>query len=180
MSFRLPTEMRTALAKAAKGSGRSVTQELLRRLHGSFRRDRDPALQALCYLVEEVAEGVVNPAPFRVTSMRPLWRSNPFLFRAFKLAVGKILDALEPAGEIKSPVGLEIAEGVDLFTGSAFLRGIYKTPETLADFVAAGISQALLGAVVIDPPMTKWDAAIDYGIEAARRDLQIKGKGRQS
>lgn len=32
MSFRLPTEMRGELAKAAKGNGRSVTQELLSRL----------------------------------------------------------------------------------------------------------------------------------------------------
>lgn len=147
LSFRMPEWMWKELQAAKRKSGRGTTQEVLRRLQYSFnedrRKSRDPALQALLYLIGEVAEGVTNTYEFRVKDMRPLWRSNPFLFRAFKLAVAKLLDALEPAGDIESPATLEITKDVTLdLTGPNFVRDIYRTPETLADFVAAGIMQS--------------------------------------
>jgi hypothetical protein len=185
LSFRMPAWMWKELQAAKRKSGRSTTQEVLWHLRNSFneshRKARDPALQAVLYLIAEAAEGVTNPYPLRVANTRPLWRSNPFLFRAFKLTVGKVLGALEPAGEIKSPAGLEIADGVELLTAPNFARGIYKTPEALADFVTACIMQALINPILIKPPMSKWDADIDYGIEDARRDLGVKKpKGEKS
>ncbi|MGA7388948.1 MAG: hypothetical protein WBW99_13630 [Pseudolabrys sp.] len=73
---------------------------------------------------------------------------------------------------------MEITKSVTLDVATPkFVRNIYRTPETLADFVAAGILQALISPILIKPPMTKWDADIDYGIESARRDLQIKARG---
>ena len=153
---------------------------MLRRLQYSFnedrRKSRDPALQALLYLIGEAAEGVTNTYEFRVKDMRPLWRSNPFLFRAFKLAVSKLLDALEPAGDIESPATLEITENVTLdLTAPNFVRDIYQTPETLAGFVAAGILQGLVRTAPpkkSDPHPTKWDYADHYDWDSARRDLR--------
>jgi Arc-like DNA binding domain len=188
LTIRMPGEMRKELEAAAKKGCKSVTQELLRRLQNSFNRDRkksrDPALQAICYLIAELAEGVTNPAPMHVANMRPLWRSDPFLFRAFKLAVGKLLDALEPAGEIKSPVILEITDKVAVhLTTPKFIRDAYRTPEALADFCAAGILQALIRSEPLnkfDPRITKWDENDGYGMEFARRDLSVKPQGGKS
>ena len=184
LSFRMPASMRKDLEAARRKSGRSTTQEMLTRLQYSFNEDRrkarDPALQAVCYLISEAAEGTANPAPARVKNLRPLWRSNPFLFRAFKLAVAKLLDALEPAGEIKPPTNvLEVADGVKLF--ARHLRGIYQTPEALADFVTAGILRALFSpapaARLSEWPRPRWE---DYGMEPACRDLGLRPKGRKS
>ena len=178
LTIRMPQAMRDELEKAAKRGRRNITQELLRRLQNSFnedrRKSRDPALRAMCYLIAEVAEGVTNPAPIGVKHLRPLWRLNPFLFRAFKLAVGKLLDALEPAGEIKPPATLEISPIVTLnLFEPKFVRDMYQTPEALADFVTAGILRALLGATLTERSKTKWEWDI-YGIESARRDLNVK------
>src|SRR5262249_30665631 len=100
MSVRMTDAMRKALMKAAKDSDRSITQELLHRLEGSFVQDRknerDPASKALCFLFAELAEYV-----HLGTSD---WRSDPFLFKAYKLAVPKLLDGLpEPEGKIATP-----------------------------------------------------------------------------
>lgn len=185
LSFRMPAAMRRELEQARRKSGRSTTQEVLTRLKYSFNEDRrkarDPALQAVCYLIGEAAEGITNPAPVRVKNLRPLWRSDPFLFRAFKLAVAKLLDALEPAGEIKPPrSGFEIADGTRILAASKILRDIYQTPETLGNFVAAGILRALLSPVPVESwgwPRPRWE---DYGMEPACRDLGLKPKGRKS
>ena len=60
MSFRLPTEMRDDLAKAAKANHHSVTQELLIRLKASFREDaknyRDPATKALYEFLAQIGK----------------------------------------------------------------------------------------------------------------------------
>lgn len=194
LSLRMPAEMREELEKAARARSRkenkdiSLSQELLGRLRRSFVRDsneaRDPALQAVCYLIGEVAEGVTSPFPIRFGNLRPLWRSNPFLFRAFKLAVGKLLDALEPKGEIKTPVTLEVAKGHTLdLTFPSFVANRYQTPEALADFVAAGIWQALIRTTpltVMDPRITRWDLNVDYDMDRARRDLSVKPQGGKS
>lgn len=187
-SVRMPEAMRKELSKAARKRGRTDGQELLSRLQGSFngerKRSRDPALQAICYLIGEAAEGVTNPAPLRVANMRPLWRSNPFLFRAFKLTVGKLLDALEPAGKIKSPVKLEITDGVTVHTTTPkFISDAYQTPEALAEFCSAGILQALIRTAPLEksePHITRWDWGDDYGIDAARSHLAMKPQGRKS
>jgi hypothetical protein len=199
LTIRMPAEMRKQLEAAANKSGKNVTQELLRRLQNSFNRDReksrDPALRALCFLIAEIAEGVVLPEPIRFPNAYPLWRSNPFLFRAFKLAVGKLLDALEPPGEIQAPVTLEPAEGVKIPLGPLdqpeFLLNKYVSPEALSNYVIADIWTALHGTT---PAQTRYeemrraikqsnrDRRIDrfaydtYEMQDARRDLQIRGE----
>src|SRR5262249_316696 len=106
----MSVDMRGELEAAAKANGTNISQELLRRLESSFNRDRekagDPAMQALCFLIAEVAQqtagmstsedrklaGVAQQTAGKSTSEeRKLeWRTNPFYFRAFKIAVGKL------------------------------------------------------------------------------------------
>jgi hypothetical protein len=98
----MPDDMRARLEAAAQKKGWSLSQELLWRLRVSFEKDnyadhRDPATRALCFLIAETAQRV------RI-GIRVEWHRNPFLFRAFKLAVAALLDRLEPPGSAKSPL----------------------------------------------------------------------------
>ncbi len=176
LSLRMPADMRKELEKAAKAKDCSLSQELLHRVQTSFSEDRkrarDPALQAMCFLIGEVAEGITNPVMRVAGATLPRWRSNPFLFRAFKLAVGQLLDALEPAGEIKGPSGeaLKPIEGVTLHARSDFLRPLHQSPEKLASFVSAGILRVFLGNAD-GHSNARWGG--DYGIESARRYLNV-------
>jgi hypothetical protein len=182
----MPAYMREELEKAAKKRDRKLSQEVLSRLNYSLnesrRKSRDRSTRGISYLIEEIAEGVTLGAHnvLEFPDLRPLWRSNPFLFRAFKLAVGKLLDALEPTGEIKSPAMLQVAKNVQLdLTQPRFVADIYKTPEALADFVATGILHALTRTTLKKQNVrnTKWDWDGDYGMKNARDDLSLERKG---
>jgi hypothetical protein len=98
-SIRLPPEMRDQLEAAAQRSGRSLSQEMLARLDSSLNRDRnkavDPAMRALCFLFSQLA--------YSIHWNMPNWRSDRFLFKAIKIGITKLLDALEPSGQIKLP-----------------------------------------------------------------------------
>ena len=60
------------------------------------RRNRIGApLRALCFLIEKLNEG-------RYEEKYP-WRSNPYMFEAFRTAVLDVLDELRPPGEIVKP-----------------------------------------------------------------------------
>jgi hypothetical protein len=99
VSVRMPQDMRTQLEAAARRSGRSVSQELLTRLDISLNKDRnkavDPAMRAINFLISSLA--------YAVHWNMPNWRSDRFLFRAIKIGINKLLDALEPSGEMKLP-----------------------------------------------------------------------------
>jgi hypothetical protein len=102
LTVRMPDDMRAQLDAAAKKKGWSLSQELLWRLRVSFEKEnyadhRDPATRALCFLIAETAQRVRLGIPVQ-------WHLNPFLFRAFKLGVAALLDALAPTGEAKSPL----------------------------------------------------------------------------
>jgi hypothetical protein len=56
-----------------------------------------------------------NPMPVREPEPKFDWVTDPFSFRAFKLAVGQLLDLLEPQGEIISTVD---RLGEDVFRGA--------------------------------------------------------------
>ena len=100
LSVRMPADMRAQLEAAARRSGRSMSQEVLRRLNSSLSRERneagDRATRALCFLISSLA--------YAVHWNMPNWRSDRFLFRAVKIGIGKLLDALpEPTGEMETP-----------------------------------------------------------------------------
>jgi len=114
LTVRIPDELRAELEASAKRRGRNLSDELIGRLVASFSRERelklDPTTRHLNFLFSKLAWEAHR-------GFRGKWHQNPFMFRAFKLAVAKLLDALEPSGEIKSPFE-------ELFP--------YKTPEKLA------------------------------------------------
>jgi hypothetical protein len=114
-TVRMPRSMRTQLDAAARKHGRVVGQELLTRVQRTFDREkanqRNPALRALLFLFGELADNLCRDAN---------WHKDPFTFRAFKLAIVKLMDALEPKGEMSPPP--------ERYRGA----GIYKTPNSAA------------------------------------------------
>jgi len=179
LSIRMPTEMREQLRSAARAQGRSVSQELLRRVQDSFHRDRDrardPAMRALCFLIAQLACEVSG---FVTEGGTPLydWRSVPFFFRSFKLAVGHLLDAIEPGGEIYPPTIETIFNGEHANTLNEALFGSYQSPEARAKVAA----ETVLRLLHRKPTSSKMDgfelfepylSSIAYGMQDARRDL---------
>jgi hypothetical protein len=194
LSVRMPGEMRRQLEAVALAKGRSVGQEVLRRIQETFRNDRDrardPAMQALSFLIAQLAAEV---AGFTDDKGQPAfdWRTNPFFFRAFKLAIAKVLDALEPAGEIRPPQEILNAQLQEESTeGLAFMKmfkATYDTPEIRADTavrkVMSSLMQPTFDARYFDEVAPNHKASGEreyYGFLDVRRALQVKSKGQKS
>jgi hypothetical protein len=132
----MPDDLRTELEAAAKRRGKNLTDELCGRLLASFAREheqkRDPATRALCFLISELGKTTHFGAR--------KWHRDPFLFRAFRLAVANLLEALEPAGKLKPPFG----NADNATAADQWLVERYKDPETAARH-AADITLYLLG-----------------------------------
>jgi hypothetical protein len=99
LSTRITPELRQNLNRAAQESGRSLSQEIERRLRASFgiQRERNPSLRALFFLFAETARQMPFFSPFFRTHEL---RSDPFTFHAFKFAVIALLERLAPPGQI--------------------------------------------------------------------------------
>jgi hypothetical protein len=190
LSIRMRADMREQLEAAANANGRSISQELLGRLQGSFRDDRDkardPAIRALCFLIAQLAGEVSGLTD---TKGRPLfdWRTDRFFYKAFKLAVSQVLDALEPSGEIRPPqlIADAVFEGQEGLINA--IKASYETPEVRADMAAKILLSQLQRA---DPHSdsirqlpqnhrAKVESAA-FGYEDARDDLRIKPPGGKS
>jgi len=124
LSFRIPRELFDRLREAA--AGRSVSEEIRRRLEASFAAEPyggDLKTQALITAIRSTADQV-----WSLNSYRP-WHADAFSFAAFKHALHKVLDVLlqKPPGEAKlDPVGLG---------GSIWEDGV--SPEEVGNAVAA-------------------------------------------
>jgi hypothetical protein len=183
-SFRMPAEMREQLEKAAKARSKEtnrrigLSQELLRRLAESFDQDRrtwrDPATRALCFLISELAE--------TIGLGQSGWRSDPFLFRAFKVGVAKLLDNIpQPAGKIETPEFLKFLFdhlGTDPVNKTEMARKlnrrnreriarIMKSPEALGEDAA---ETTLSYFFRTEPPLKGW--------EPLREELEADRLGR--
>ena len=132
ISLRLPAELLERIRKAAKDTHGNTSREIANRLKASFapKRDEDQAMRALCFLISEIAKQTTPPVPHSETPPG-IWRSNPFFFAAFKLAVAQLLEALAPPGEIVPP---ELPEAVAGFrkTEFAYFPETYESVEKLA------------------------------------------------
>jgi len=138
LTVRMPDEMRDELEAAAHKRGWSLTQELLWRLRASLTREdheqhQDRALRALCFLISEMArKKLCTGEPWyrdeHTERAGAPWHRDPFIFMAFRLAVAKLLEALQPPGELRRPR----TKTKDYFYGT-------DTPESLADHAAKGI-----------------------------------------
>jgi Arc-like DNA binding domain len=134
----MPPEMHQQLKAAADKRGRSLTQEMLWRLRKSLSQNRedrrDRATRAYCFLISEIIDRL------RLSAREGEWHRNPFTFRAFRLGVAKLLEELEPTGEIQSLYA-------ELKPGSVYERWLFdsfRTPETAADMAALGVLRELL------------------------------------
>jgi hypothetical protein len=193
----MPAELRAELAAAAKESGRVLSQELLRRLQDSFYRDRDrkrdPALRALCYLLAEIVEIVSSWSP---PELRRQWQSDPFVFRAAKLAFSKLLDMLEPKGEIRPrfteqqirdvwPADLveeALAENESPVAKADFAAGFIwrrlQQPSPLTD-QEADLARDTAGKTYSDTAklVRRKFEDLSYGMKDVARDLQLNTRG---
>ena len=185
LSTRITAETRAALEVESRASGQSISRvaERVMRLGLDAEQDRrrDNPMHALCYLIAEtgrVVSGLHGP------DGRPKfdWRTNQFMFRAFKLAVGHLLDALEPEGGID--------QAAEQFDRSSFrdlapaMLESYSSPEARARDAATVIWQALQTAEPATEHETDQarrrssrDAIIEvrrYSMSNARRDLNIE------
>lgn len=176
LSLRMPNSLRKQIDAAADKSGRSASQETIRRLQSSFGPDRlttDKQTRAICFLISEVAQKISWRIPDK-------WHRHPFLFQAFKIGVAKLLEGIEPKGEAKAA-----------FEG-------WKTPDTMGDEAAdRTLAEFFGGGVSSDGIKGLWQvlnepgdedlkrlaerAMIDregqwHAMANARRDLQIKPK----
>ena len=148
LTFRIPDDLRRQLELEANGS---MSDRLIWHLRRSIARmreeQRDPAMRALCFVIAETAHQVVGAHVAEKNTERPLfdWRWTPFFFRAFKLAVGQILDALEPKGEIERPDIRLHFEPEDSAT-SRYTRS-WETPEARANYAADYILNYSLGTI---------------------------------
>jgi hypothetical protein len=150
------------LESAAAHHKWTITDEVVFRLRASFARDRseasNPAMRGLCFLFSELGGAVHSNVPD--------WRSNPFLFRAFKLAVAKLLDELEPSGDMGRPPDSFVA----LWKDSEMLAHRIESPTSLADQAAGNVLWAYKKTY---PPDASWeDAMRSFGIEV--KDMSVR------
>jgi hypothetical protein len=200
----MPDDVRDRLEAAAHKNKRNVSDELVARLRSCFdkerEQDRDPALRALNFVIAQLAERVsgglyVADGGLRLEQQKE-WRTDPFKFRAFKFAVGKLLDALEPSGEMQSSFPEAEAKQSAQFFGYSpelekLLIEIHKTPEACGAHAFGGLWTQLTRT----NPLTEKEKEMArryprlgdvierefYGLGKARRDLGIdkskSGKG---
>jgi hypothetical protein len=112
-STRITPETRAVLEAESRLSGQSLSQTierlLLLGLHEKQARNRPRPIKAICYLITQLSE-MVTFALLReknLTHPEYNWRSNPFMFEAFRVAVLHLFDALRPQGESVAPVSLK-------------------------------------------------------------------------
>jgi Arc-like DNA binding domain len=133
-SMRMPPDLYDRLERTRQARGRSFNQELLNRLKESFDYDRirsgDRSLRAFCFLFSELAQVIcLNP------EQAPDWRSDPWPFQAFKLAVAKLLDRFQPVGEMKLPKWWRFARESPsaVLSTKEEIERITESPEAMAE-----------------------------------------------
>lgn|SRR5262249_30404847 len=147
-STRIQPQTRKALEKEAKAAGQSISQLaerlLITGLAERRERDKDRAMRALCFLITQLAHHIVGPHVRKEGSEVAVfdWRSDPFFYRAFKLSVGQLLDALEPPGPIEKRPVVTVYKG-EMNPSMQRYVDSFKTPEARAEYSADYILSAL-------------------------------------
>jgi hypothetical protein len=173
LTTRIAPDTRTALEKAAKETGRSLSQEIENRLRRSIASDygsgEEKHNRAFGRLTVELA-GMVEA----VTGER--WRTDPFAHRALRAALNIILDRLAPTGELKVPPLWEAA-AMGWAEREPSLGEQVRTPE------AAGNSAAMsvwLQLKTVEKPTDlssgRGYADVYYAYPDIRRDLGIPSR----
>ena len=151
-------------------------------------RARDPAMRAMCFLISEIAHQIVGAHLFDGKSEKPIfnWRSDPFFYRAFKIAVSRVLDNLDPPGEIKPPI---MRSGDETVNSLAWFKS-FASPEARAEYSVDYVLYALrerlspeeyekrkriLNSVGVPSFLREF-----YGMPDAARDLEPKSLTRKA
>jgi hypothetical protein len=143
LTIRIDDDLREqleAVATARQKRNWNLSQEILLRLRVSLNNEREeqrsPAMRALCFLIAQLADHIVGPKLFGEGKEIAVydWRVSPFFYKAFKIAVGQLLDALDPPGRIK-PCEITIG-GADLDSSTRRYLETFKTPEARAQYSA--------------------------------------------
>lgn len=114
------------------------------------------------------------------------WKSNPFAFRAFKVAVEFLLDFLEPQGPAVSPLRTNNPRGIAVpprMTDREWqtIGRFFETPETYGAYIFSHLLLELENALPTDTRQMMMespaigDLASDeyYGLRNASRDLGL-------
>ena len=88
LKFRMPVALRNRLQAGAEERGRGLSEEIRRRLEGSFGVDADPTTRELTEAIKLVAQTAQG------------WHRYPDDFARFKAAVELLLSQFQPWGEV--------------------------------------------------------------------------------
>jgi hypothetical protein len=198
LTIRIDDDLREQLEAATTARQKrnwNLSQEILLRLRTSLSNEReqqrDPAMRALCFLIAQLGDHVVGPKLIGDEKEVALynWRADPFFYKAFKIAVGQLLDALDPPGP--RPYEITVEEG-DLDPSTRRYLETFKTPEARAqhsaDYVLTSLkviphwsaeSREEARKLVTEsgfPPFLR----DFYGVPDAARDLAVKPRSRET
>jgi hypothetical protein len=205
-STRLEPGVLTALKAAAEkwpGQNVSTFAEFLinKGLREREEAKRDPALKGLLFLIAQLAErfgggNLAASIPETVvrSALQKEWRTDLFTFRAFKIAVGKLLEALEEPPAPWMPItkkqreayAMERAKkfGDDPAFTKLFLE-TYKSPESLAAYEFAHFWTSVVKSDLPftererewmrdDPRLGRVVEREYYGFQGALKALELK------
>jgi len=161
LSIRITDGLRGKLDAACKGSGRSLTQEVTKRLNDSFaiKAEPDPHLRALLYLVGHVTLYTGKE-----------WKTNPWMFQVFRAAASSILERYAPPGELRPPeTWLETVAKFDFPPGQ--LESM--PPQAIGFFISNLIHNLLTGMKEPPPEVSVPSGSWAYTMPQAREALGV-------
>jgi hypothetical protein len=161
LSIRIPDGLREKLDGACKESGRSLTQEVTKRLNDSFvvKGEPDPFLRTIQYLVGQAA-----------LFTGPEWKTNPWMFQAFRSVVSLILERVAPPGELVPP---ETAKQVGAKIGVPSDQLKSMTPEGYGFFISTAIFTVLTTMPEPPPGMNFPSGSWAHAMPQAREVLGV-------
>jgi hypothetical protein len=167
-STRIRPDLRDSLDKAARKSGRSVSQEVEHRLRRTFVEDEriselfgDRQTYLVMRTVAIALERAWNPGDIRAN-----WLNDPFAFDLAMQIVSRVLEAIRPPGEIVPPADemMELAlRGAAASAGNVW-EGVQQADPTLplTDGTRkqhfAGVLKTDLGEIAMRPKIIRGTA----------------------
>jgi hypothetical protein len=115
---------------------------------------RDQAI--LRRLISAIAEEV-----HKRRSLSSEWHRDPFLFRAFKHGVARLLDALDPPGEAKSPLNIKGLREQPEYKIWQTMADWYETPEAAGNMAAESVLRELYRRLPLHPEWGPTLRAVD-------------------
>jgi hypothetical protein len=209
LTIRIPDDMRKQLESEAAEKNESMAQRLMWHLRQSFNREvdkqRDPALQGLLYMIGQLAERLsagmyMAAGPVRSDRQR-WWRTDLFRFRAFKVAVKKLFDAIEePSWGSRPPTEKEVRDDLKKWsTDPEFLKEWLEAYKSAESFGAKAFTdfwsdvarsrepfteadyQAMREVEVLYPDHPNYSSEMErenYNLRKASKALELKPKSK--